>query len=148
MEISQASIEQLDDMVLLFDQYRGFYRQNSDLEQAKEFITARLQQQDSVILLATEDSNPLGYTQLFPSWSSVSMQRVWVLNDLFVLPQARKQGIAKALMDAAKDYAIATNAIRIILATEVTNKIAQNLYESMGYRQFDEFYHYVLAIAM
>lgn len=84
MEISQASIEQLDDMVLLFDQYRGFYRQNSDLEQAKEFITARLQQQDSVILLATE----------------------------------------------------------------VTNKSAQNLYESMGYRQFDEFYHYVLAIAM
>ncbi len=79
MEISQASIEQLDDMVLLFDQYRGFYRQNSDLEQAKEFITARLQQQDSVILLATEDSNPLGYTQLFPSWSSVSMQRVWIL---------------------------------------------------------------------
>ena len=148
MQISQASIEQLDDVASLFDQYRVFYRQNSDLEQAKEFITARLQQQDSVILLATENSNPLGYTQLFPSWSSVSMQRVWILNDLFVLPQARKQGIAKALMDAAKDYAVATNAIRIILATEVTNKVAQNLYESIGYRQFDEFYHYVLAIAM
>ncbi len=133
-------------MVFLFDQYRVFYRQNSDLEQAKEFITARLQQQDSIILLATEDSKPLGYIQLFPSWSSVSMHRVWILNDLFILPQARKQGIAKALMNAAKDYAIATNAIRIILATEVTNKIAQSLYESMGYRQFDEFYHYVLAI--
>ena len=147
MQISQASIEQLEDMVFLFDRYRVFYRQNSDLEQAKEFITARLQQQDSVILLATEDSKPLGYIQLFPSWS-FSMRRVWILNDLFVLPQARKQGIAKALMDVAKDYAIATNAIRIILATEVTNKIAQSLYESMGYRQFDEFYHYVLAIAM
>ncbi|MGF1589745.1 MAG: GNAT family N-acetyltransferase [Pleurocapsa sp.] len=68
-------------------------------------------------------------------------------NDLFVLPKERNQGVAKALMNAAKEYALSTNAVRIILATEVTNKIGQNLYESMGYRKFDEFYHYVLAIA-
>ncbi len=147
MEIFQANIKQLNDVAFLFDQYRGFYRQNSDLKQAKQFIKARLQEQDAVILLATKNNQPVGYTQLFPSWSSVSMQRVWILNDLFVLPKERNKGIAKALMNAAKEYAVSTNAVRIILATEVTNKIGQNLYRSMGYRKFDEFYHYVLAIA-
>lgn len=148
MEIFQANIKQLNDVAFLFDQYRVFYRQNSDLKQAKQFIKARLQQQDAVILLATKNNQPVGYTQLFPSWSSVSIQRVWILNDLFVLPTERNKGVAKALMNAAKEYAVSTNAVRIILATEVTNKIGQNLYESMGYRKFDEFYHYVLAIAL
>ena len=106
-----------------------------------------MQQQDAVILLAREGDRPLDYTQLFPSWSSVSMKRVWILNDLYVLPQARNRGIAKALMNAAKDLAIETNAVRIILATEVTNTVGQNLYESMGYRKFEEFYHYVLKTA-
>jgi ribosomal protein S18 acetylase RimI-like enzyme len=113
---------------------------------AKEFIKERLERQDSVILLATKDNKPVGYTQLFPSFSSVSMKRVWILNDLFVIPEMRNQGIAKALMNAAKDYAIATKAVRIVLATEVTNIVAQKLYETMGYRKFDEFYHYILAI--
>lgn len=75
------------------------------------------------------------------------MKRVWILNDLFVLPQYRSQGVAKALLSAAKDHAISTKATRIILATETSNTIAQSLSESLGYSKFDEFYHYVLAIA-
>jgi GNAT superfamily N-acetyltransferase len=146
MEIYQATIEQLDHVAFLFNQYRIFYRQAGDLESAQKFIRQRLQQQDAVILLAMENEQPVGYTQLFPSWSSVSMQRVWILNDLFVLTEKRNQGIAKALMNKAKDHARSSNAVRMILATEVTNKIGQNLYESMGYRQFDDFYHYVLTI--
>ena len=146
MQIEQATIEQLDDIAFLFNRYRVFYRQPSNLDAAKSFIQCRLQQQDAVIFLATKDTRPMGYTQLFPSWSSVSMQRVWILNDLFVLPEHRNQGIAKALMGKVEQHAIATNAVRIILATEVTNKIGQKLYESMGYSQFNEFYHYVLKI--
>jgi GNAT superfamily N-acetyltransferase len=146
MEIYQATIKQLDHVAFLFNQYRIFYRQPADLESAQKFIRERLQQQDAVILLAMENEQPVGYTQLFPSWSSVSMRRVWILNDLFVLSEKRNQGIAKALMNKAKDHAMSTNAVRMILATEVTNKIGQNLYESMGYRQFDDFYHYVLPI--
>ena len=144
--ISQATIEQLDDVASLFDRYRIFYNQESNYKAAKEFIKERFEHKDSVILLATRDNSPVGYTQLFPSFSSVSMKRVWILNDLFVVSDVRNQGIAKALMNAAKDYAIATKATRIILATEVTNIIAQRLYETMGYRKFDEFYHYILKI--
>lgn len=146
MHVFPAKITQLDDVAFLFNQYRIFYRQSSDLTGAKRFIQERLSCQDSVILLATEDNNPVGYTRLFPSWSSVSMKRVWILNDLFVLPKKRNQGIAKALMNAAKDIAVETGAVRIILATEVTNTVGQSLYESMGYCKFDEFYHYILKI--
>jgi GNAT superfamily N-acetyltransferase len=144
IKIDQATIEQLKDVAFLFNQYRIFYRQPSDLDSAQKFIRERLQQQDAVILLAMENEQPVGYTQLFPSWSSVSMERIWILNDLFVLQNKRNQGIAKALMKKAEDHAKSTQAVRMILATEVTNKIGQNLYESMGYRQFDDFYHYVL----
>ncbi|NJK55538.1 MAG: GNAT family N-acetyltransferase [Pleurocapsa sp. SU_5_0] len=146
MKIYQATIKQLDQVAFLFNQYRIFYRQPADLKSAQKFIRERLQQQDAVIFLARENEQPVGYTQLFPSWSSVSMQRVWILNDLFVLREKRNQGIAKALMNKAKDHAISTNAVRIILATEVTNQIGQNLYESMGYRHFDDFYHYMLSL--
>jgi len=147
MQIFQATASQIDDLAFLLNQYRIFYRQDSDFDAGKKFIQERFKQQDSIIFLATVADKPVGYTQLFPSWSTVSMKRVWILNDLFVLPEARKQGIAKALMNAAKDYAISTQAVRIILATEATNTTAQNLYESMGYSKFDEFYHYILAIA-
>lgn len=146
MKIYQATIKQLDQVAFLFNQYRIFYRQPADFKSAQKFIRERLQQQDAVIFLARENEQPVGYTQLFPSWSSVSMQRVWILNDLFVLREKRNQGIAKALMNKAKDHAISTNAVRIILATEVTNQIGQNLYESMGYRHFDDFYHYMLSL--
>jgi len=146
MEIFQATIKQLDNVAFLFDQYRIFYQQESDLEKGKEFVKARLTNQESVIFMATENEEPLGYTQLFPSWSSVSMQRVWILNDLFVLSQYRNQGIAKSLMSQAKEYAISTDATRLILATEVTNTIGQSLYEAMGYSRFNDFYHYVLKL--
>lgn len=146
IEIIQATIERLDDISLLFDRYRVFYRQPSDLSSAKEFIQQRLLNEDAVILMAIEKDLAVGYTQLFPSWSSVSMQRVWILNDLYVLPEARNRGIARALMSAARDLAISTNAVRLLLATEATNTIGQKLYESMGYRQLDEFYHYVLVL--
>lgn len=146
MRIYRATIDDLDNVAQLFNRYRVFYRQTSDLAGARKFIQERLQSQDAIIFLAVENEIPVGYTQLFPSWSSVSMQRVWILNDLYVEPKHRNQGIAKALMNQAKELAIATKAVRIILATEATNKIGQSLYESMGYRQFDEFYHYILKL--
>lgn len=146
MQIQQGTIEQLEDITFLFNQYRIFYRQPSDLDRARKFVQERLQRKDAVIFLAIKNTKPVGYTQLFPSWSSVSMQRVWILNDLFVLPAQRNQGIAKALMNQAKEYAISTEAVRLVLATEITNKIGQSLYESMGYRRFNDFYHYVLNV--
>ena len=146
MQVIQATMAQVEDIAMLFNQYRMFYRQPSNLSQAKKFIQERLKLKDATILLAMGKGETVGYAQLFPSWSSVSMKRVWILNDLFVLPHYRNQGIATAIMNAAHDIALKTDASRIILATEVTNIIGQHLYESLGYRQSDEFYHYTLNI--
>ncbi|MEM8717986.1 MAG: GNAT family N-acetyltransferase [Cyanobacteria bacterium P01_G01_bin.39] len=146
MQITQATMAQVEDIAMLFNQYRMFYRQPSNLPQAKKFIQERLNLQDAIIFLATLDDKSVGYTLLFASWSSVSMKRVWILNDLFVLPHYRNHEIATALMNAAYNLALKTNACQIILATEVSNTIGQNLYESLGYRQSDKFYHYTLNI--
>jgi GNAT superfamily N-acetyltransferase len=130
MEIVLARAEHFEEVVVLFDQYRVFYNQSSDLEAARNFLQERFQTNDSKIFIARRDGCGIGFTQLYPSFSSVSMKRIWILNDLFVEESHRNQGIAKLLMSAAENYARETGAVRIILATQISNVAAQALYES------------------
>jgi ribosomal protein S18 acetylase RimI-like enzyme len=146
MEVFQARLEHLEAVAKLFDQYRVFYQQPSNLEAAKGFLQERLQKNDSAILVASHNESLVGFTQLYPSFSSVMMQRVWILNDLFVEEAYRKQGVARLLMDAAENFARATHAVRINLETQMTNTAAQALYESRGYCRDDEFYLYTLEL--
>jgi ribosomal protein S18 acetylase RimI-like enzyme len=146
MEIVLVGVEQIEALSALFDQYRVFYEQSSDLEAARTFLRERLQNRDSVILTACEDGQIVGFTQLYPSFSSVSMKRIWILNDLFVVATHRRKGIARLLMETAKQYAQETGAVRIVLATKISNNLAQALYESLGYIKDEEFYHYSLSL--
>lgn len=143
MKIEQAGINELDQLAKLFDAYRVFYGQASDLQLAREFLRQRMENQESVILM---ESQGRGFTQLYPAFSSVNVQRTWILNDLFVDQDARQQGIARALMQAAKAFAKSTGARGISLSTGVENTQAQALYESEGYRRVDDFYSYVLRV--
>jgi GNAT superfamily N-acetyltransferase len=146
MEISLASLEHLGEVSRLFDQYRVFYNQPSDLAAATKFLQERLQNQDSTVLISSEGDRVVGFTQLYPSFSSVSMKRVWILNDLFVDESYRKRGIAKLLMNAAEQFARETGAIRLVLATQISNVAAQALYESLGYIKDKDFDHYALRL--
>lgn len=146
MEIVLARLEHLEAVSRLFDKYRIFYQQTSDLEAAKKFIQERLQKNDSTILLASDRGDILGFTQLYPSFSSVSMKRVWILNDLFVEESCRRQGVAQLLMNAAEEFARETGAVRVTLAAQISNVAAQALYESRGYTKDEEFYHYSLRL--
>ncbi len=131
----------------LFDAYRQFYRQPSDPALALAFVGERLRRRESVILLARgTDGEALGFTQLYPSFSSVSAYAIWVLNDLYVLPQARGRGVGRALLDAARAQARAAGARRLDLSTAHDNP-AQKLYEAAGYRRESGFYHYSLPLA-
>ena len=103
MTIIQATIDHLNDLVPLFDAYRIFYRQPSDRKAAKDFLYKRLTKNDSIIYVAFVDKIAVGFTQLFPSFSSVSMQPLYILNDLYVDKEFRKQGIGGALLNKAKD---------------------------------------------
>ncbi|HXW01377.1 MAG TPA: GNAT family N-acetyltransferase [Anaerolineae bacterium] len=148
--IIQAGPEHLDLVAPLFDAYRVFYEQPSDLAGAKAFIQARLEQKDSVIFLSlAEEAGQtvgLGFVQLYPTLSSISMRPIWILNDLFVSPQVRSQGLGRALMERARELARETGAKRLILATAVDNFTAQSLYESLDYQRDERFYHYSLEI--
>ena len=146
MEVFLASLKHLEEVSRLFDKYRVFYQQPSDMEAAKKFLQERLQKNDSTIFLASNRGNMLGFTQLYPSFSSVSMKRVWILNDLFVDEAYRGKGAAQLLMNAAEEFARETGAIRIVLATQISNVVARSLYVSRGYIKDEDFYHYALRL--
>lgn len=132
----------------LFNQYRIFYKQNSDLALAQSFISERLKSKDSVIFFAQNDAGDyLGFTQLYPTFSSISAQRSWVLNDLFVTETAREKGVATALMNTAYEHAKQTGAKGLALATAKDNVQAKALYENLGYALDTSFDHYFLSIA-
>jgi GNAT superfamily N-acetyltransferase len=145
--IRQAGIHQLDTLVPLFDGYRQFYRQPSDPALARRFLAERFVHHQSVVLLACDEHGVgLGFIQLYPLFSSVRAVRTYLLNDLFVSVQARRQGVAKALLLAAADYARALGAASLSLTTELDNKPAQALYESLGWQRDREFCEYGLVL--
>jgi len=146
MEVFQAGSEHLEEVSKLFDQYRVFYNSSSDYEAGTEFLKERFKERDSIIFAASIGGRIVGFTQLYPSFSSVSMKRVLILNDLFVNEGCRGKGIAKSLMSAVENFARETECARIVLATQISNGVAQSLYESCGYAKDEEFYHYVLRL--
>ncbi|MBX9256083.1 GNAT family N-acetyltransferase [Desmonostoc muscorum CCALA 125] len=146
MEVFLANINHLESLAILFDEYRVFYNQVSDIEAAKEFIKERFKNNDSVVFGANENGEIIGFIQLYPSFSSVSMKRVWILNDLYVKESHRQKRVATLLMSAAQEYAKKSGAVRVILATHISNTNAQKLYKSQGYIKDQEFYHYALPL--
>ena len=131
---------------VLFDQYRQFYQQAPDLALAQRFLSERITQAQSVLILARRADQPLGFTQLYPIYSSVSARSAWLLNDLYVAPSARRQGVANALLQAAANFARAQGAVWLSLATAHDNHAAQALYQRLGWRH-DQFLHYQLDLS-
>jgi ribosomal protein S18 acetylase RimI-like enzyme len=146
MSVVRADLTHLELVVPLFDAYRQFYKQNPDLPGARAFLRERLEQSESVIFLAMDGSDPVGFVQLYPSFESVTMRRVWILYDLFVAMAARKRGVAKLLMERARQFAIETNARGLILETAVDNHPAQKLYEQLGWKRDTAFHRYYLDV--
>ncbi|UBH26468.1 GNAT family N-acetyltransferase [Aeromonas enteropelogenes] len=146
MEIIRAGMDDLDIISPLFNAYRIFYGQQEDMTLARHFLAERLSQQESVIFFARDKQGAgIGFTQLYPSFSSVSVMPIWILNDLYVVAQARRAGVATQLMGAAKTFAMATDAKGLALETAPDNVAGQRLYESMGYQKSPG-YHYFLAL--
>ncbi|MGH8121835.1 MAG: GNAT family N-acetyltransferase [Rudaea sp.] len=146
--IRQATIHDLDKIAPLFDAYRQFYRQPADVELALRFLRERFAHHESVILLALDaGDSAIGFTQLYPLFSSVRATRKYLLNDLFVAPAARRHGVAAKLLAAAAEFARANGAASLSLTTAVDNLAAQKLYESLGWRRDQGFYEYNLQLA-
>jgi ribosomal protein S18 acetylase RimI-like enzyme len=143
----RATVHDADVVAPLFDSYRQFYEQQADLALAHRFISERLTNNESVIFLALSASGQaVGFTQLYPMFSSARAARTYILNDLFVAPAARRSGVAAGLLNEAAAFARAAGAVRLSLSTAHTNEPAQRLYESLGWTLEQKFRWYGLTI--
>ncbi|WP_226501620.1 GNAT family N-acetyltransferase [Pseudomonas sp. MWU16-30322] len=141
----RATAADLEAVAQLFDAYRGFYQQPSNLAQSRAFIAERMAGNESAIFLAQDENvEALGFVQLYPTFSSIDAHRTWLLSDLFTAPAARGRGVGRLLMNTARDFALQTGAKGLVLETATDNFTAQGLYESLGYVRDTGYYTYVL----
>jgi len=142
--IKQAGIEDLEKLAELFNLYRIFYEQQSDITKANQFLFERIERKESIIFIVKDSgkSEFIGFTQLYPSFSSISMQRSWILNDLYVKTEHRGNGVAKLLLEKANSYALETVSKGLSLSTSIDNVRAQKIYEDFGFIRDEEFFHY------
>ena len=146
MSIHQASLNDLDALEILFSGYLAFYERRHEDVAIRQFLSDRITNKQSIIFIATSEGKAQGFIQLYPAFASLSLKSSWILNDLFVVPDARGTGVANALMAAARQLAAETNACEIFLQTARSNHKAQALYEKLHYQRDDEFLVYTLNI--
>lgn len=147
VQVRQASVSDLEALAPLFDGYRQFYGQPGDMALARAFLLERFRHDQSVVFIATEaDGTAVGFTQLYPSFSSVSAARTFILNDLFVATEARRSGVGIKLLEAAARFGRSVGAARLSLSTTTDNAAAQALYASMGWVRDTRFYSYGLSL--
>ena len=144
--IRPATLHDLDLLAPLFNAYRQFYGQPSDLIVARQFLSDRLSRNESVVLIAEDQVGAaIGFVQLYPTFSSILSAPMYVLSDLFVIPEARRRGAGTLLLRSAAENARTAGAVRLELATAIANAEARRLYEDLGWQR-DEFYVYSLSL--
>ena len=134
MHIRAIDLHDLDSLLPLFDAYRQFYRQESDLIGAKEFLYNRVVNNEAIVFGAFVDDQIVGFTLLYPLFSSVRMKPIFLLNDFFVHPDVRNKAIGKNLLYHVQEYAKSKKYAGVLLETEKTNDIGNHLYPAMGFQ--------------
>jgi ribosomal protein S18 acetylase RimI-like enzyme len=146
LTIRRATLAGLDLVAPLFDRYRQFYGCSPDLDVAARFLRERLERGESVVFVAVSEGKGVGFVQLYPTFTSIGAKRAWILNDLYVSPEVRRQGVGRRLMDAAKLMAEETGAASLELATVKDNAGAQALYRSCGYKLDEKYDRFKLTL--
>ena len=147
MPVSRAVASDLDVLTSLFCGYLTFYQRPAEPAAVRQFLAQRLERRDSVLYLARDERGAAqGFVQLYPFFASLQLAPAWLLSDLFVAPEARRQGVAEALMDSARVHAVASGACGLQLETAKDNFAGQALYEKLGYVRDEVFYTYWLAL--
>lgn len=141
MIVRRAKKKDLEQLSILFDKYRIFYKKKGDVAIAKQFLKKRMKRKETVIFVAEERDELIGFTQLFPIFSSTNMMRTWLLNDLYVNEKSRGKGAAAALLNAAKEFGKETNSKWLLLQTAADNFTAQKVYEKNGWIKETDFFY-------
>ena len=139
--VRRATREDIEALTVLFDLYRTWYHQPSDIAAAKKFLLQRIDNNESVIFVAEQGAELVGFTQLYPIFSSVGLQKSWLLNDLYVHATVRKQGVAAKLLEAARAHGVQTDARWLMLQTGNDNYSAQSVYEKNGWKKIPDYFY-------
>lgn len=146
LKIRRGGVEDVEVVAPLFDAYRQFYEQASDVAGARAFLRERLTKSESVLFVAQIGGEVVGFTQLYPVFTSVGMRPIWRLNDLYVKQDRRQLGAGEALMNAALEFAKQSGAKRVELETEITNAPARALYDGLGMKMGTKFVKYTIDV--
>lgn len=141
LDIKKVTKDDVSMVALLFNAYRVFYKQPSDLQAAFNFLEQRIENKESTVFMASKMGEAVGFVQLYPIFSSVNIKPAWLLNDLYVAEHARRQGVAEALLQQAKQFALETKAGFILLQTAEDNYKAQSVYEKNGWIKVKDFFY-------
>jgi ribosomal protein S18 acetylase RimI-like enzyme len=142
LNVRRAHSSDLEALARLFDDYRQFYGCSSDVPAARKYLLERFTNEESVLFIALEGERSVGFAQLYPSFSSLSLARIFILNDLYVSPEGRRKGVGTQLLHAVDQYAKERGAVRLTLSTAATNLPAQALYRSEGWKKDEQFVVY------
>lgn len=144
--VHRATLADLDLVAPLFDAYRQFYACSPGIDAARAFLKERFERDESVVFVATLNGRGVGFTQLYPSFTSIGLNRAWILNDLYVDSSTRRSGVGRLLMNAAKDFAVENGSSWLELATAKDNHAARALYRSLGYKVDEKYDHFKLTL--
>jgi ribosomal protein S18 acetylase RimI-like enzyme len=144
--IRKATLEDLEACTLLFDKYMLFYNQPSNLEKHRSFLQERIRRNEAAVFLAFENEKPVGFTLVYPTFSSVRLSKILILNDLYVEKEERKNGIGEKLIQKVIELAQLSNADLVRLRTANDNYTAQGLYEKLNFKKDEKFLTYDLSL--
>ncbi len=142
MEIFEATPFDITQLSKLFNEYRMFYKQPSGIDVAKEFLEERMKLKQSIIYIAYDNDIAVGFVQLYPIFSSVQLKRLWLLNDLYVREEYRKNGVASLLIEKCKDLIKSDESAGILLETSSDNESANKLYVKEGFIKTSNHFYY------
>ncbi|MFV5686750.1 GNAT family N-acetyltransferase [Flavobacterium sp. GB2R13] len=147
--IRKATLQDLDQLTPLFDQYLVFYKKPSDPEKHKTYLKERLENNEAIVFLAFDEDNiekAIGFTLIYVTFSSLALNKILILNDLFVDATIRKKGIGEQLILKTVDLAKELDSDLIRLRTAKNNSTAQRLYHKMGFKRDEYLYSYDLVV--
>ena len=140
IKVRQTTISDLSEVSEIFNKYRQFQGEKNDLIASRQFINERFEHSESTIFIAENGSKIVGFAQLYPLFSSVSLSRVFILNDLYVCESVRRRGVAKELLKSVEEFAFSKNASRVTLNVAIDNVKGQALYKAANWKQDEQFY--------
>ncbi|MGG3468722.1 GNAT family N-acetyltransferase [Neobacillus pocheonensis] len=144
--IKQATIQDLKRIVPIFDSYREYFKQKRNPIEVEKFLFGKFEHLESMIFIAEHQGEVIGFAQLYPVFSSLSLQRVWLLNDFFISEAHRNQGVGKQLFEKVKEFTSLTMSKAIELSVEHSNQKAWEFWEKQGFKLDEEFRYYYFKI--